>query len=106
MTEMNGLGRVNGMLAVSRAFGDIGLKAVVTAEPEISTYAMKGGENFLLLACDGLWDVMSPFDVEEYTDNYVTRKGSTEGITMELTREARRRGSTDNVTLLFVKFER
>lgn len=47
---------MNGRLAVSRAIGDYGLKDVVIGEPDISCLQLNGNEDFLILACDGLWD--------------------------------------------------
>ena len=48
ISENNGLCRVNGVLAVSRAFGDLKLKPIVIAEPEIATYQLRGEEVFFL----------------------------------------------------------
>lgn len=47
---------MNGRLAVSRAIGDYGLKDVVIGEPDIACLTLNGNEDFLILACDGLWD--------------------------------------------------
>ena len=61
--------RVNGSLAVSRALGDFEYKNVpnrgpceqlVSPEPEVFTQErLKASDEFLILACDGIWDVMS-----------------------------------------------
>uniref|UniRef100_A0A6A7GA39 Protein phosphatase 2C-related protein n=1 Tax=Hirondellea gigas TaxID=1518452 RepID=A0A6A7GA39_9CRUS len=51
--------RVNGILAVSRAIGDHMLKPAVSAEPTVSRTELTSADRFLILACDGLWDVMS-----------------------------------------------
>jgi len=60
--EMGGCARVNGDLAVSRAFGDAGQKQTggpaqedhpVTAEPEFTTITCEPTD-FLLLVCDGI----------------------------------------------------
>lgn len=70
--------RVNGSLAVSRAFGDLSYKKApnvkpedqaVTALPEIKRVSLskKGDDySFLVLACDGIWDVMSNEDVTKF----------------------------------------
>jgi serine/threonine protein phosphatase PrpC len=53
-------------LAVSRAFGDLALKRpteIVTAEPEISTPITIQPGDFIVVACDGIFDVMSDLDV-------------------------------------------
>ncbi len=61
--------RVNGSLAVSRALGDYDYKCVegkgpteqlVSPEPEVFEIARSDAEDeFVVLACDGIWDVMS-----------------------------------------------
>jgi len=65
--------RVNGDLAVSRALGDFVYKRcdtagpkqqAVTAFPEmIAETRDSGKEEFIVLACDGIWDVMSSQEV-------------------------------------------
>lgn len=53
--------RVNGMLAVSRSFGDVLLKpnAVVTSEPDVCVEPLSPADEWLIMATDGLFDVMS-----------------------------------------------
>jgi len=42
-----------------RSLGDADLKATgVTAEPEVTVTALAPGDTFLILASDGLWDVV------------------------------------------------
>ncbi len=54
-----GTWRVGGVLAVSRAFGDRPLKRYVIATPAVAEESLTGEDEFLLLASDGLWDVMT-----------------------------------------------
>eukprot|EP00301_Raphidiophrys_heterophryoidea_P021594 c5978_g1_i2.p1 GENE.c5978_g1_i2~~c5978_g1_i2.p1 ORF type:complete len:335 (-),score=76.43 c5978_g1_i2:806-1810(-) len=65
-------GRVFGNLALSRAIGDFAYKdrddlppekQKVTAHPDTTIVARTSQDEFLLLACDGVWDVMSNDDV-------------------------------------------
>lgn len=51
--------RVEGILAMSRAIGDKYLKPVVIAEPEITFTKREPEDECLILASDGLWDVLS-----------------------------------------------
>ena len=59
--------RVNGCLAVSRALGDFDYKAqaklppaqqLVSPEPEVDILERCEEDQFVLLACDGVWDVL------------------------------------------------
>ena len=47
------------MLAVTRAIGDRRLKKYVSAVPEIKIRQLKEGDDLLILASDGVWDVLS-----------------------------------------------
>lgn len=51
--------RVQGVLATSRSIGDYYLKPYVTAEPEITITDRSAKDEFIILASDGLWDVVS-----------------------------------------------
>eukprot|EP00899_Mesostigma_viride_P020482 jgi/Mesvir1/28435/Mv15858-RA.2 len=51
--------RVLGVLAMSRAIGDVSLKPYVIPEPEVTVVDREEGDEFLILATDGLWDVVS-----------------------------------------------
>lgn len=54
-----GTWRVGGVLAVSRAFGDRPLKRYVIACPDVRHDNLDVGEESIILASDGLWDVVS-----------------------------------------------
>ena len=67
--------RVNGTLAVSRALGDFEYKKIVefrpeqqlvSPEPDITVIARDEADEFLFLACDGVYDVMSSEEVIKY----------------------------------------
>jgi protein phosphatase PTC1 len=50
--------RVNAMLGVSRALGDHLLKKWVISTPYFVESNMSEGDSMLILACDGVWDVI------------------------------------------------
>ncbi|KIJ54938.1 hypothetical protein M422DRAFT_153371, partial [Sphaerobolus stellatus SS14] len=61
-------GRVNGNLALSRAIGDFEFKKnfslsperqIITADPDIIKHDITEEDEFLILACDGIWDCLS-----------------------------------------------
>ncbi|KAK3120130.1 hypothetical protein QOZ80_9AG0682160 [Eleusine coracana subsp. coracana] len=93
----SGVWRVQGSLAVSRAFGDAGLKRWVVAEPEVTKVPLSGCE-FLVIASDGLWDKVGN---QEAVDA-VRRSASRAAACRELADMARRRGSRDDVTVMLV----
>lgn len=49
--------RVNGQLAVSRAFGDKSLKSHLRSDPDIQDTDISSNIDILILASDGLWKV-------------------------------------------------
>mmetsp|Transcript_5422 Transcript_5422/g.20433 ORF Transcript_5422/g.20433 Transcript_5422/m.20433 type:complete len:356 (+) Transcript_5422:207-1274(+) len=72
-------GRVNGSLALSRAIGDLEYKQsrqlpadkqIVTAYPEVTTNTLTDGDEFLIIACDGIWDVLT----NQQTVDFVRRR--------------------------------
>ena len=65
MTTIFGVARVAGQLAVSRALGDHDYKQYgVTAEPEVYEYADLGELKWVVLACDGLYDVLTNEEID------------------------------------------
>jgi protein phosphatase 2C family protein 2/3 len=67
--------RVNGNLALSRALGDFvfkrndkknALEQIVTAYPDVQTRDLSDDLEFIVLACDGIWDVMTNEEVVDF----------------------------------------
>ena len=58
----NGVWRVQGSLAVSRAIGDMHLKEWIISEPEIQKLHLTSDCEFLIMASDGLWDKVNTFE--------------------------------------------
>ncbi len=67
--------RVNGILGVARSFGDFVFKTrssktaaeqVVTALPDVFTVEIDQNIDFMVLASDGVWDVMSNQEVVDF----------------------------------------
>jgi len=55
----DGVARVDGSLAVSRAIGDLKYKQFLISEPECSTHTIDSDDDLLILATDGLFMVFS-----------------------------------------------
>ena len=58
-----GAPRVEGVLAMSRALGDTGLKPYICSEPRIVEGYLGKENDYAVLACDGVWDVLTHDDV-------------------------------------------
>ncbi|KAF1928520.1 PP2C-domain-containing protein [Didymella exigua CBS 183.55] len=76
-------GRVNGNLALSRAIGDFEFKKsadlppeqqIVTAFPDVETHEINADDEFLVVACDGIWDVQSSQAVIEFVRRGIVAK--------------------------------
>jgi len=97
-------------LSLSRAIGDRFAKPVVSSEPEIMTFPVVDDEDeFVLLASDGLWDVMSSQEVVDFVsetlsaqiENY-SEPDKRKNMALIIANEALERGSADNVCVVLV----
>uniref|UniRef100_A0A0D9VED3 protein-serine/threonine phosphatase n=2 Tax=Leersia perrieri TaxID=77586 RepID=A0A0D9VED3_9ORYZ len=95
-----GTWRVGGVLAMSRAFGNRLLKPFVVAEPEIQEEHVNGDLECLVLASDGLWDVVE----NEEAVILAKTEDLPESAARKLTEIAYSRGSADNITCIVVQF--
>jgi len=57
--------RINGLLAVSRSIGDFFMEPFVTTDPYIGEIDIVDQDEFLILACDGVWDEINDQDAVE-----------------------------------------
>lgn len=95
--------RVNGTLAVSRAIGDVFQKPYVSGEADSASRELTGSEDYLLLACDGFFDVVPHQEVPGLVQSHLVRQqGSGLQVAEELVAAARERGSHDNITVMVV----
>ncbi|GAB2223545.1 hypothetical protein Droror1_Dr00017686 [Drosera rotundifolia] len=95
-----GTWRVGGVLAMSRAFGNRMLKQFVVAEPEIQEQEINEELELLVLASDGLWDVVPNEDAVSIAQS----EEEPEAAARKLTETAFNRGSADNITCIVVRF--
>ena len=103
--------RVNGILAVTRAFGDSQFKSTSTgnpsktviSEPEIFVEKITTTE-FAIFASDGLWDVMSAQAAVNFVWKQKAKKIELNLIPSLLVKHAIIKGSIDNVTAVIIWF--
>ena len=61
-----------------------------------------GDEEYLILACDGLWDTIQPPNVIEMVQEHLASGGARSQVAKFLVERAIAHGSTDNVTVVVV----
>lgn len=106
-------GRVNGDLASARSFGDFRYKdeslkpqqQQITVMPDVTILSRSPEDQFLLFACDGIWDVMSNLEATRYVLSAL-RMGCHPSAACEmLLDECLRKSSGDNMSVLLVTLD-
>ena len=97
-----GVARVNRVLAVSRAFGNRTLKSVIRPDAEMMQRELHKDDEYLIMASDGLWDVLKNKDVYDICKSSYLRSDP-QAVAEELVHTALSRGSMDNVTCICVR---
>lgn len=92
--------RVNGQLAVSRAFGDKNLKTHLRSDPDVSDSDIDSTTDLLILASDGIWKVMDNQEAVDIALKYKDPQKAAKQIVLEsLYRE-----SKDDISCVVVRF--
>ncbi|KAL0983844.1 hypothetical protein UPYG_G00133490 [Umbra pygmaea] len=103
--------RVNGSLAVSRALGDYDYKCVdgkgateqlVSPEPEVFEIPRSPQDEFVVLACDGIWDVMSNEELCEFVKSRLEVSHDLETVCNQVLDTCLHKGSRDNMSVVLV----
>lgn len=99
--------RISG-LSVSRCFGDLDCK-YISQLPDIFDYKIKD-DKFIILGCDGLWDVLSNQDIVDFVikelwnikelKDYTNK--SDKNIAYKLGEYAISKGSMDNISIIII----
>ncbi|KAK7347839.1 hypothetical protein VNO80_22378 [Phaseolus coccineus] len=111
--------RVLGVLAMSRSIGDRYLKPWIIPEPEVNIVRREKSDQCLILASDGLWDVMTNEEAcevarkrilvwhKKFGENGATGLGegadpAAQSAAEYLTKLAIHRGSQDNISVIVI----
>ncbi|CAO2162245.1 unnamed protein product [Urochloa humidicola] len=103
-------GYLNGVLSVTRALGDWDMKlphgspSPLIAEPEICWTTLTEDDEFLIIGCDGIWDVMTSQHAVSTVRRGLRRHDDPERCARELAMEAQRLKTFDNLTVIVVCF--
>lgn len=104
----NDVARVNGKLAIARSLGDHFFDYpykdfdLITARPNVREIELVKGDSALILACDGVWDVLSDRQAIEIVSK---GKGSSTSQAEILVNEAFEKGSQDNITAVVINLK-
>lgn len=108
-----GIPRIAG-LAIPRALGDRLVKEiaseqahgndVITAVPDVERIDLTPKHQFMILACDGVWDVMESQDAATIVHEALRNGLTLEAAAQRVRDEAYNRGSTDNISVMVIKF--
>ncbi|MFS7995958.1 putative protein-serine/threonine phosphatase [Helianthus anomalus] len=93
--------RVNGQLAVSRAFGDKNLKIHLRSDPDIRSTNIDANTEILILASDGVWKVMT----NQEAVNIAIKIRDPQKAAKQLVSEALNRESKDDISCIVVRFK-
>eukprot|EP01060_Flectonema_neradi_P010635 TRINITY_DN1772_c1_g1_i1.p1 TRINITY_DN1772_c1_g1~~TRINITY_DN1772_c1_g1_i1.p1 ORF type:complete len:469 (+),score=101.01 TRINITY_DN1772_c1_g1_i1:113-1519(+) len=86
-------GRVEGLLAVSRAIGDFDFKQAgslsqseqaVSPAPDVTVTQRQPDDDFVIQACDGIWDCMTSEEVVDYVNKKLAEQMSPDDIIKKL----------------------
>uniref|UniRef100_A0A6B2LEN0 PPM-type phosphatase domain-containing protein n=1 Tax=Arcella intermedia TaxID=1963864 RepID=A0A6B2LEN0_9EUKA len=98
-------GRVNGLVAITRALGDHHMKGpgkdFIISEPHAEMTALSAEDDYMILACDGVWDVVED---QAAVDLIRSTEGTCAAKAKALVSKAMADGSTDNLSVIVVQF--
>lgn len=93
--------RVDGQLAVARAFGDKSLKMHLSSEPDVVVELIDDDTEFLILASDGVWKVLSNQEAADCIKSIKDARSAAK----HLNEQALAKGSTDDISCVVVRFQ-
>ncbi|KAH7710382.1 phosphatase 2C containing protein [Aphelenchoides avenae] len=107
--------RINGSIALSRSLGDYCYKTdtklsateqLVSPEPDVHIVERnKSDDEFIILACDGIYDVFGDEELVSLVRSRLAVAGDLVAVANQVLDMALAQGSRDNMTLLLVAFE-
>jgi len=98
-----------GGLAVSRTFGDVpkdeAVTRAVSSEPTITEIKLDPTHDFLIMACDGVWDVVTNQAAVDFVTRQRNSGASAADTASALCQLAYLKESTDNISAVIVYFK-
>jgi len=94
-------GRVNGQIMITRSLGDHLMKEYIIGDPYTHHEKLTEKDTWLIVACDGLWDVIEDQPAVDFVLEHHTLSASE--ISKKLLIKALQDGTTDNLSIMVVK---
>lgn len=105
-------GYLNGQLNVARALGDWHMEGMkgsdggpLSAEPEFMTTNLTEEDEFLIIGCDGIWDVFRSQNAIDFARRRLQEHNDPVMCSKDLVDEALKRKSGDNLAVVVVCFQ-
>jgi serine/threonine protein phosphatase PrpC len=112
-------GRVNGNLNLSRAIGDLEYKKnpklkpeeqLISAMPDVKVIPMEGDDTYILMGCDGVWEILSDEEICKIVKDKLSTEKSLSTIIGELLDKCLAPDTTqgvgcDNMSAVLIKFK-
>lgn len=95
-------GRIMGMIAVARSLGDRAFRPYVAYTPAVKWMCITEEARFAIIACDGLWDVVSDEFAVKIVSDFYRKHGTYNGAALMLRDSAYVLGSGDNISTMVV----
>ncbi|XP_010447488.1 PREDICTED: probable protein phosphatase 2C 60 isoform X1 [Camelina sativa] len=113
-------GRVNGSLNLARAIGDMEFKQnkflssekqIVTASPDVNTVELCDDDDFLVLACDGIWDCMTSQQLVDFIHEQLNSETKLSAVCEKVLDRCLAPNTAggegcDNMTMILVQFKK
>lgn len=105
-------GYLNGQLNVARALGDWHMEGMkvrgggpLSGEPELMTTKLTDEDEFLIMGCDGIWDVFRSQNAVDFARRRLQEHNDPSQCSKDLVDEALKRKSGDNLAVVVVCFQ-
>ncbi|KAM2274005.1 hypothetical protein ACFX1S_043863 [Malus domestica] len=105
-------GYLNGQLNVARALGDWHMEGMkgreggpLSAEPELTTAKLTEEDEFLIIGCDGIWEVFRSQNAVDFARRRLQEHNDPAACSKDLVDEALKRKSGDNLAVVVVCFQ-
>lgn len=101
-------GYLNGALSITRALGDWEMKfpdgspSPLISEPDVRQINLTEDDEFLIIGCDGIWDVISSQHAVSLVRRGLRQHNNPQQCARDLVMEALRLNTLDNLTVIVI----